>query len=109
MDLGKGLLEKSKRILDTNFVLRYLLKDVPDMFEIACNNIMHGDCSVYPEIIAEAVYVLKSVYKVDRIEILNAIISFLDEVICEKKEVVVKGLLLFAETTFDKKIIKKLT
>lgn len=43
----------SKRILDTNFVLRYLLKDVPDMFEIACNNIMYGDCSVYPEIIAE--------------------------------------------------------
>lgn len=91
----------SKRILDTNFVLRYLLKDVPDMFEIACNNIMYGDCSVYPEIIAEAVYVLKSVYKVERVEISNAIISLLDEVICEKKEVVVKGLLLFAETTLD--------
>lgn len=39
----------------------------------------------------------------------RVIITLLDEVICEKKEVVVKGLLLFAETTFDKKMIKKLT
>ena len=52
---------------------------------------------------------------VQTLEKLNArknqrvIITLLDEVICEKKEVVVKGLLLFAETTFDKKMIKKLT
>lgn len=39
----------------------------------------------------------------------RVIITLLDEVICEKKEVVVKGLLLFAETTLDKKMIKKLT
>ena len=58
MELGKGQLEMSKKILDTNFVLRYLLEDVPDMFEIAYNNIKQGDCSVYPEVIAEAVYVL---------------------------------------------------
>lgn len=130
MELGKGQLAMLKKILDTNFVLRYLLEDVPDMFEIACNNIKQGDCSVYPEVIAETVYVLKSVYKVERKEISNAIISFLDEVECEKKEAVVKGLLLFAETTldfvdclliaynrcyryeiltFDKKMLKKLT
>ena len=36
------------------------------MFEIACDNIVQGDCIVYPEVIAEAVYVLKSVYKVGR-------------------------------------------
>lgn len=80
-------------------------------------------------VIAEAVYVLKSVYKVERIEISNVLIRFLDEVTCEKKEAIVKGLLLFAETTldfvdciliaynkcygyeiltFDKKVIKKL-
>lgn len=129
MGLGKGLSEMLKRILDTNYVLRYLLKDVPDMFEVAYNEIMHGNCSVHPEVIAEVVYVLKSVYKVDRIEISNAMICFLDEVICDKREVVIKGLLLFGETTldfvdclliaynqcygyeiltFDKKVIKKL-
>lgn len=129
MGLGKGLYEMLKRILDTNYVLRYLLRDVPDMFEVAYNEIMHGNCLVHPEVIAEAVYVLKSVYKVERIEISNAMICFLDEVICEKREVVIKGLLLFGETTldfvdclliaynqcygyeiltFDKKVIKKL-
>lgn len=129
MGLGKGLSEMPKKILDANFVLRYLLKDVPDMFEVAYTKIMQSDCSVYPEVIAETVYVLKSVYKVERIEISNALIRFLDEVTCEKKEVIVKGLLLFAETTldfvdciliaynkcygyeiltFDKKVIKKL-
>lgn len=129
MGLGKGLSEMLKRILDTNYVLRYLLKDVPDMFEVAYNEIMHGNCLVHPEVIAEAVYVLKSVYKVERIEISNAMICFLDEVICEKREIVRKGLLLFGETTldfvdclliaynqcygyeiltFDKKVIKKL-
>lgn len=38
MELGKGLLKMLKKILDTNFILRFLLKDVPEMFEIACND-----------------------------------------------------------------------
>lgn len=57
-----------------------------DMFEIAYNKIMHGDCSVCPGVIAKAVYVLKFVYKVKRIGISSAMISFLDELICEKKK-----------------------
>lgn len=72
----------SKKLLDTNFVLRYLLNDVPEMFEIACDNIVQGDCIVYPEVIAEAVYVLKSVYKVEWVEIVKAITGFLDGVFC---------------------------
>lgn len=91
----------AKKILDTNVILRYLLRDVPDMFEIANTNINHSDCFVYPEIIAEIVYVLKSVYKVERKEISGVLIDFLDEVTCEKNEVVAEGLLLFAETTLD--------
>lgn len=66
----------SKKILDTNVVLRYLLQDVPDMFEIACTNIKQGDCFVFPEVIAEAVYVLKSVYKVERKDISSVLIDF---------------------------------
>lgn len=89
------------KVLDTNVVLRYFLQDIPDMFEISCTHIHQGNCCVFPEIIAEAVYVLKSVYKIERKEISSAIINFLEEVTCEKKEAVVKGLLLFAETTLD--------
>lgn len=63
----------SNRILDMNFVLRYLLKYVPDMFETAYNNIMYDDCSVYLVIISETIYVLKSVYKVERIETSHSI------------------------------------
>lgn len=101
MGYGKGLLKITMKILDTNVVLRYLLKDVPDMFEIASANIKQGDCVVYPEVVAEVVYVLKSVYKVERIDISDSVICFLDEVISEKKEAIIKGLSLFAETTLD--------
>lgn len=100
MGYGKGLLKITMKILDTNVVLRYLLKDVPDMFEIASAN-KKSDCVVYPEVVAEVVYVLKSVYKVERIDISDSVICFLDEVISEKKEAIIKGLSLFAETTLD--------
>lgn len=46
-------------------------------------------------------YVLKSVYKVGRIDISNSVICFLDEVISERKEAIVRGLSLFAETSLD--------
>lgn len=101
MGYGKGLLKITMKILDTNVVLRYLLKDVPDMFEIANTNIKQGDCTIYPEVVAEVVYVLKSVYKVGRIDISNSVICFLDEVISERKEAIVRGLSLFAETSLD--------
>lgn len=68
MGYGKGLLKITMKILDTNVVLRYLLK---------------------------------SVYKVERIDISDSVICFLDEVISEKKEAIIKGLSLFAETTLD--------
>lgn len=68
------------------------------MFEIANTNIKQGDCAVYPEVVAEVVYVLKSVYKVERIDISESVICFLDEVISEKKKAIIRGLSLFAET-----------
>lgn len=58
------------KVFDINIVLRYLLKAVPGLFEIAKTNRNVGDCAVYPKVTAEAVYVLKSVCKVERIEIL---------------------------------------
>ncbi|WP_302417265.1 PIN domain-containing protein [Blautia marasmi] len=54
-----------------------------------------------PEIIAEVVYVLKVVYKIERDAIGRTLIEFLDEVTVENQEAVCEALSLFSETSLD--------
>lgn len=54
-----------------------------------------------PEIIAEVVYVLKGVYKIERDTIGRTLIEFLDEVTVENQEAVCEALSLFSETSLD--------
>lgn len=54
-----------------------------------------------PEIIAEVVYVLKVVYKIERDTIGRTLIEFLDEVTVENQEAVCEALSLFSETSLD--------
>lgn len=54
-----------------------------------------------PEVLAEVVYVLKGVYKVERTEIAQTLIDFLDEIGIENQEVVCEALSLFSETSLD--------
>lgn len=89
------------KILDANYILRYLLEDIPDMYVKARLSIEKGDCAVCPEVIAEVVYVLKSVYKVERSEIAKAIICLLDEVDCDKKEALLTCLALYSSSSLD--------
>ena len=85
----------------TNAVLRYLLMDNPDMFKTVKESIINGDCYLYPEVMAEAVYVLKGVYGVERKDIAEALSRFLEEVNSEKKEAMARGLAVFEETSLD--------
>ena len=52
-------------ILDANVILRYLLRDLPDMAEEAKAAVLSG-ASTTAEVLAEVVYVLAGVYNADR-------------------------------------------
>lgn len=64
-------------ILDANVILRYLLNDNQEMAERADHLIQTEDVSVTIEVMAEVIYVLKGVYKVDRERIADTLLEFL--------------------------------
>ena len=66
-------------ILDANVILRYLLRDVPEMAEAAREAIVKG-ASTTAEVLAEVVYVLAGVYKADRETIATTLEAFLQEI-----------------------------
>ncbi len=63
--------------------------------------IIENGAFTLPEVIAEVVYVLKGVYKIERQEIAGVLIEFLDDVIVENQNVVKEALFLFCETSLD--------
>lgn len=89
-----------KKLIDANVVLRYLLCDHPQMSEKAKNIIKDGAFTL-PEVLAEVVYVLKGVYKVERTEIAATLMEFLDEIIVDNQETMCEALSLFSETSLD--------
>ena len=89
-----------RKLIDANVILRYLLGDHSQMSEEA-RRIIEDGAFTLPEVIAEVVYVLKGVYRVDRNEIGRTLIEFLDEVAVENQEVVCEALSLFTETSLD--------
>lgn len=57
-----------KRLIDANVILRYLMKDHPELSEKARQMIEEGAFTL-PEVVAEVVYVLRGMYKIGRIEV----------------------------------------
>lgn len=54
------------KIVDANVVLRYLLNDIEDQAIIATNYLEQQKVDIPTEVIAEIVYVLEKVYKINR-------------------------------------------
>lgn len=61
------------KIVDANFILRYFLNDIKDQAEETFSILSHNTVCLLNEVIAEIVYVLEKVYKVDRNAISNEI------------------------------------
>lgn len=89
-----------KKLIDANVILRYLLGDHPQMSEEARKVIKDGAFTL-PEVLAEVVYVLKGVYKVERTEIAATLMEFLDEIAIDNQESMCEALALFSETSLD--------
>ena len=66
------------QIADSNFVLRYLLKDIADQFARS-RSVLESETVYIPfEVMAEVVYVLRSVYEVPDAEIALSLSSLLN-------------------------------
>ena len=90
-------------IVDANIVLRYLLSDVDGLF-VRSREIIENEKIYLPfEVIAEIVYVLEKVYKVDRKEIADSLIGILKYPNIETMdfEVVAVALTCYDESRID--------
>ncbi len=66
------------KIVDANIVLRYLLNDTEALSERAADLLENNEVFVPNEVIAEIVYVLEKVYKVENNEISSALMELFD-------------------------------
>lgn len=93
-------LQKNIQLIDTNVILRFILNDHAEMSKRATEVIISG-AYTKPEVIAEVVYVLKSVYSTPKDKI-RSIIHGLSEIIrIENADCVLYAIDLFANTSLD--------
>ena len=84
-------------LLDANYILRFLLKDNLEMYEISKECIANNDCTIPSEVLAEVVFVLLKVYKVEKQDISKSLISFLkyNSIIMNDKHTIIESLNIF--------------
>ena len=68
-------MKENMKIVDANIVLRYLLDDSEKMSEKAAEILENNEVYVPNEVIAEIVYVLEKVYKVENSEISDVLLK----------------------------------
>jgi len=64
-------------LLDTNYILRYLLRDNEEMFATANEVISSQHCFILESVLAEVVYVLNGVYKAPKPLIAKTLSQFI--------------------------------
>ena len=92
---------KNMVMLDANAILRYILNDNEDMALEVAEVIRSEDIIVTIEVIAEVVYVLKRVYRVDKKAISETILDFISDVNVVGKDILVLGIETYAEKNLD--------
>lgn len=78
-------------LIDTNYILRFILGPSEPAFEKAREAVENG-CRTLPESISEAVFVLEGVYKVPRDKITETMIALLADIEVERKEAIAEAL-----------------
>lgn len=94
------LLRKNMRLIDTNVILRFVLNDNVEMAKCAAEVIASG-AYTKPEVIAEVVYVLRSVYSIPKDKIKSIIRGLSDIIRIENSACVIHAINLFASTSLD--------
>ena len=90
-------------LLDANYILRFLLKDNLEMYEISKDCIVNNNCIVSSEVLVEVVFVLLKVYKVTRQDISKTLINILeyDNIIVNDKSIIIQSLKIFENKSLD--------
>ena len=90
-------------IVDTNILLRYLLKDDEELSSKAIEIIDNNKIFIPTEVIVEASYVLKKVYSVERAKIFEAIklLLTMEDVIFQNNKTIELAFKTYAETNLD--------
>ena len=86
---------------DANILLRFILKDNKEMAFKATEAIIAGEVFVLPEVFAEVVYVLNSVYGTERKDIYDYLLKLLKLFDTTDKEMLEKAFLYYGETKLD--------
>lgn len=101
-------MKKRASLPDTNFILRYLLRDNEAHFAKAAEyfekvRIGKDSALIAESVLVECLYVLTKHYKVPRAEAVKSLYGILlyKGVINHNREVLTRALTLFAETTLD--------
>lgn len=94
------LLRKNMQLIDSNVILRFILNDNAEMAKQAAEVIASG-AYTKPEVIAEVVYVLKSVYFTPKDKIKSIIRGLSDIIRIENANCVVYAIDMFASTSLD--------
>lgn len=89
-----------RTIVDANIILRYILNDVPEQ-SMAAKAVIETGVTTLPEVIAEVVYVLIGVYKIDRSIIRDALLTVLEEIEVDEADVVAMALKLYGTKSID--------
>ena len=100
--------QKSITIVDANVILRYLLKDNEELYKKAesmFNDILLGKKKILllHTVIAEVVYVLQKLYKVDRREIAEVLKELLKikSIKVNDREIILRALDIFEKKSLD--------
>lgn len=91
------------KIVDANIILRYLLNDTEELAQKATDIIENNKVLVPNEIIAEIVYVLEKVYKVNNEELSKTLIELFqyENIKVDDLEVIETALELYGRRRFD--------
>lgn len=90
-------------IVDANIILRYLLQDAVQFLDQARDKIENHNIFIPNEVIAEVVYVLEKVYKVERPHILDSIQNLLTykNIKTHDKNIIFEALRKYSEIKID--------
>lgn len=89
-----------RKCIDANVILRRVLRDNEDMAARADQVFQEGAWTI-PAVIAEVVYVLSRVYKINRQDISATLLTVLDEIDVERPLIMARAVQLFGSTRLD--------
>ena len=90
-------------IVDANIVLRFIMDDNIEMADKAAEILENRKVYILEEVLAEIVYVMEKVYRIERIEISEVLIKFLkyENIFIDNQDVMLEALNIFYKEKLD--------